>query len=199
MTNKFLQPFIVSGVPRSGTSMVTGLIHKHGAWCGTCREADEFNPKGYFENTKIRDLITSNDKIFVSEFPNMVYDTIKEDGYDDTFWVYKENLNRIHVWYLSGFRPIVIFVRRDFLHSVDSYTKHIRANSMSDEDVFEKLKNKKRWMDSYLKSSSEIVVDYKDLIDGRYDALAKALQKGGLELNKSICDQFIDKGLNHHV
>ncbi len=50
------EPIVVLGCPRSGTSLVAGLLHAHGVWVGDCRAADEHNPRGYFENKAIAKL-----------------------------------------------------------------------------------------------------------------------------------------------
>ena len=46
---------IITGMPRSGTSMVAGIIDICGAYGGKLAEANEFNKKGMFENTYIRE------------------------------------------------------------------------------------------------------------------------------------------------
>ena len=46
--------FIVIGCPRSGTSLLAGLLYHLGVNMGdNLREADRFNPRGYFEDLEI--------------------------------------------------------------------------------------------------------------------------------------------------
>ncbi len=49
---------VVSGLPRSGTSMTMKMLHAGGMPLVTdhAREADEDNPKGYFEDERVKDL-----------------------------------------------------------------------------------------------------------------------------------------------
>ena len=51
---------VVSGLPRSGTSMMMQMLHAGGHPCLTDdrREADADNPRGYFEYDKVKQLRT---------------------------------------------------------------------------------------------------------------------------------------------
>lgn len=56
-TRSFLDtPILVVGAPRSGTSLLTGILEQCGAWLGTTVPGNEPNPNGYFENELLRDL-----------------------------------------------------------------------------------------------------------------------------------------------
>jgi len=52
------QVYIVSGLPRSGTSMMMRMLSQGGLcpFTDKVREADADNPKGYFEYEKVKDL-----------------------------------------------------------------------------------------------------------------------------------------------
>ncbi len=50
-------PILITGCARSGTSMVAGAIDKCGAFGGDLASATKNNPKGMFENTRIRNTI----------------------------------------------------------------------------------------------------------------------------------------------
>ncbi len=58
---------VVSGLPRSGTSMVMGMLEAGGLPILTdqVRQADEDNPKGYFEFEKVKELGETTDKSWV--------------------------------------------------------------------------------------------------------------------------------------
>jgi hypothetical protein len=60
---------VVSGLPRSGTSMVMGMLEAGGLPVLTdrVREADEDNPGGYFELEKVKDLGESGDKSWLRD------------------------------------------------------------------------------------------------------------------------------------
>jgi len=56
-----LDPILVTGCARSGTSLVAGSLHELGAWIGKCAQVQDPtshpNPKGFFENIYIRDIV----------------------------------------------------------------------------------------------------------------------------------------------
>ena len=53
----FRPPILITGAPRSGTSLVAGIFHKCGAWLGACAGEHTGNPKGFFENLALRNGI----------------------------------------------------------------------------------------------------------------------------------------------
>ena len=60
---------VVSGLPRSGTSMLMKMLDEGGMQIMTDSErtADIDNPKGYFEYERVKDLEKETDKSYVSE------------------------------------------------------------------------------------------------------------------------------------
>lgn len=61
-----MDPILVAAPPRSGTSMISGLLYHHGVQVGEYR-VNKDNPKGGFENTHIKKLVK---------------DQLKKNGYD---------------------------------------------------------------------------------------------------------------------
>lgn len=51
------KPILVTGAPRSGTSLVSGLLATAGAWVGSTVPGGPANPKGFFENIELRENI----------------------------------------------------------------------------------------------------------------------------------------------
>lgn len=49
------RPILVTGLPRSGTSLVAGILATCGAWTGRTVPRGRSNPKGYFENVALRE------------------------------------------------------------------------------------------------------------------------------------------------
>ena len=60
---------VVSGLPRSGTSMAMKMLHAGGLDVMTdgLREADESNPKGYFELEAVKELDKSGDTAWLKD------------------------------------------------------------------------------------------------------------------------------------
>ena len=64
---KYGEPIvIVSGLPRSGTSMMMKMLEAGGLapMTDSIREADIDNPKGYYEYERVKDLENEKDKSF---------------------------------------------------------------------------------------------------------------------------------------
>src|SRR5262245_1845516 len=62
---RFGQPVVVvSGLPRSGTSMLMRMLSAGGMPIVSdgARHADEDNPRGYFEDERVKKLTASGDK-----------------------------------------------------------------------------------------------------------------------------------------
>ena len=67
---RFGRPIVVvSGLPRSGTSMAMKMLEAGGLSVVTdgLRAADEDNPKGYYEDERVKDLYREGDKAWLRE------------------------------------------------------------------------------------------------------------------------------------
>lgn len=60
---------VVSGLPRSGTSMMMKMLHAGGVKVLTdnVRTSDEDNPEGYFEHERVKDLEKEQDKSWLRD------------------------------------------------------------------------------------------------------------------------------------
>ena len=60
---------VVSGLPRSGTSMAMKMLAAAGLELVTdeMRTADEDNPKGYFEDERVKDLASATDRRWIAD------------------------------------------------------------------------------------------------------------------------------------
>lgn len=60
---------VVSGLPRSGTSMAMAMLTEGGLQCldDGVRKADENNPKGYFEDERVKTLESTGDTEWIRE------------------------------------------------------------------------------------------------------------------------------------
>lgn len=74
---------LVCGPPRTGTSMVCGLLALHGIWFGDCKPPDAANPKGYFENLRLR---AHGDKQHPGHFAKFWASTLAREGFIEGVW-----------------------------------------------------------------------------------------------------------------
>jgi len=149
---------IVSGLPRSGTSMMMKMLAAGGLEILTdnIRQADPDNPVGYFE-----------------------YEPVKELKDDKTAWLNQANGKVVKV--IASLLPHlpseylykVIFMQRDILEILASQRKMLLSrnkdpNAINDEEmaqIFNRhLKNVFDWMESQT-NVSFIQVSYNDLIN----------------------------------
>lgn len=71
---------VVSGLPRSGTSMMMKMLEAGGLeiWTDNIREADEDNPKGYYELERVKQLDKSSDKSWLKDSEGKVVKVISQ-------------------------------------------------------------------------------------------------------------------------
>ncbi len=107
----FHQPVFILGLPRSGTSLVAGILNLCGAWLGnTVPGGGVENPKGFFENIVLREAV--NKRILaaigsdplgvqalpyfdelpsIEKFDQLIAKYLKKEGYDfNQPWAFKE-------------------------------------------------------------------------------------------------------------
>lgn len=101
-------PILIASMPRSGSSLLSHILHNEGVQVGNCKQGDEFNKYGYYENIRMRNIIikylkkqdTGNlDKKFqpiniredLKDFNRKMYRALRQDGIsNDKPWLFKE-------------------------------------------------------------------------------------------------------------
>ena len=129
-STKVESPIVVLGYPRSGTSLVAGLIHLHGAWAGECRQADGRNPKGFFENKEINRNLTSK-KHDGPKLRAKIEKIVLSQGYVGGPWVVKHAVPKWISW--LGF-PDVKWVCC-FRDPDEIYESHLRVWKYNEEII----------------------------------------------------------------
>lgn len=102
------EPIFIASPPRSGSSLTGLLLHSFGLWSGDTKEANEFNPKGFYENLEISqlliDYLQENDTENLgkryqpllldktdSSIREKIFDIVKSQGLkEDQPWFYKD-------------------------------------------------------------------------------------------------------------
>ena len=121
---------VVSGLPRSGTSMLMKMLTAGGlqAMVDYVREADSDNPRGYFEFERVKDLTGETDKSWIREARGKCIKVISHllrDLPDENFY-------------------LIIMAERDLGEVIASQNIMLRkrgeANSADDEKVVELYK-----------------------------------------------------------
>ena len=194
------RPILVVSLPRSGSSMVAGILAAHGIWAGTCREADEHNPRGYFEHAALNQLIAEEIGPLVNRgeirapppgFIDRVHETIRADGYEGGPWLYKCS---VVYWRLfEPLNPIWVTVRRGVRSVLASgrASERYRPNPGS--------VGRHLWALVYLEAERGAhVIRAQDIVGGDYSALEPVLEAVGLRLDPAVVREFVDPKLWKH-
>jgi hypothetical protein len=100
---------VVSGLPRSGTSMMMKMLEAGGLppLADELRTADEDNPKGYYEDQRVKDLAKDPDPSWIGEAQGKVVKVI----------------SRLLASLPQTFRYRIVFMRRDLDEVLASQAK----------------------------------------------------------------------------
>lgn len=168
---------VVSGLPRSGTSMLMKMLESGGLTIVSDgqRGADIDNPKGYFEFEKVKELDKNSDKVWLHDCRGKVVKIISyllKDLPNDNY--YK-----------------VLFIERDLREVMASQAKMLTnrgeaTNEVSDEKMIENFENH-LWRTRYLLKNE----DYFDVLYVKHGDIMSAPQT----IAKSI-NAFLGNHLN---
>ncbi|MFH0946780.1 MAG: sulfotransferase domain-containing protein [Planctomycetota bacterium] len=179
---------VVSGLPRSGTSMMMRMLEGGGLAIMTdqVRTADDDNPKGYYEFERVKDLETEKDKSYVKQARGKVLKVISfllKDLPSDNFYR-------------------VVFMRRDTDEILASQNKMLvnrgEENEVEDERLKElykqhllKVNSMVRWLPNY----EMFEVHYKDAIDDPKSVARQVNQFLGGHLDEQKMHEAVDRKL----
>jgi hypothetical protein len=149
---------IVSGLPRSGTSMMMKMLEAGGLpiMTDSIRAADIDNPKGYYEYERVKDLEKETDKSYIRDGRGKVLKVISfllKDLPDDN-------------------RYKIIFMRRDLNEVIASQNKMIKHRGEKDES------DDRMMIDAYMNHLAAVRImvrkrDNFEMVEVRYDTAVK--------------------------
>ena len=186
---------LVLGIGRSGTSLVSGVLHSNGIWANSTITTRHGNIKGDYVNKEINKVLRnkpSNDKISKA---------LQKQGYKKGPWLVKHglSLNWINFWF-KHYKPTIILVRRDAESILKS--KHKMAIYKGKPIVLEKT-----FLDSYTKNNNYmdflkrkykgIDVWSQKIIDGDYSEIKQVLNRVGVPFNLEKTLEFIEPDVWH--
>lgn len=175
---------------RSGSSLICGIIAKHGAWTGPVKAGDHRNPDGFYENGAIYSLAGKHggikscnrlgrpDARWEQEFISL----IKEQGYKKGPLVIKHSPYNWPLW--EAFDPIYCTIRRPMEAQLKSRKNVNQLSAMPYIDWGEECMDKRE-------AAGAIRIDADKVIGGDCSQIKEVLEKANLEFNQKICDDFI--------
>jgi hypothetical protein len=148
---------IVSGLPRSGTSMAMKMLEAGGMELvvDNIRTADEDNPKGYYEDERVKDLAETEEKAWLGEARGKVIKVVSSLlNYLPSTYAYK-----------------VVFMRRNLHEVLASQTKMLdrrnEASHTEDDDLlamYESHLEKVQFQLRFRPNFEALYVDYANVV-----------------------------------
>lgn len=183
---------------RCGSSMVAGILAKHGAWTGDTTPGNHFNEKGYFENQEIkRTMIRRFGRDWLGSFPESdplwlkeVESIKKKQGYKSGPWLFKTGAFYWKVWIPCEPTFVKVFRKRSDILSSYHRSGFLRSQ-YTDTAVAEIVDRQIKAM----KYIPGIDIDADALVDGDTSQIKKAIEASGLIYCPKITNDFIEKDL----
>jgi hypothetical protein len=180
---------VVSGLPRSGTSMLMNMLSAGGLELVTdrVRTADEDNPKGYFEDERVKALAETPDKTWLRDARGKVVKIISfllKELPDDCYYQ-------------------VIFMRRDLGEVVASQNKMLdrrgeTGGGTDDQKMMELYRGHLRKVDVLLEDRpnfERLDVEYREVLDDPRGHAKRIVRFLGSRLDVERMVQAVDPRL----
>ena len=176
---------IVSGLPRSGTSMMMSMLEKGGMEVLTdnIRKADEDNPKGYFEFEKVKKI--KEDSSWLEKTRGKVFKMVSMLLYDlPSLYKYK-----------------IIFMKRNMDEMLASQRKMLEREGKegnADDGIGELFAKHLKHITGWLElrpNISALYINYRDIIDDPHRQAKMLNQFLDNRLNVERMITVIDKSL----
>ncbi len=211
------QPVLVTGVPRSGTSLTMGLLQRCGLWLGKTVPGGASNPDGFFENTAIREGIVKPllkdlgcDPLGVKTLPTLapkyvlpdlrerVTESIEAEGYSGARpWGYKDAKMALvwNIWAEAFPDATWVIVSRNVDDVVRSCLKtHFMSQHSTDpmfwRNFYEIYTQRLNQMRASV-NGRVIEVRYEDLIGGNLSSIDAICKHTGLTFDFSGAQRLV--------
>lgn len=212
------RPVLVTGLPRSATSMTMRVLHDHGLWLGGTVAGNAENPQGYFENRAIRDGIVKPmladlgaDPLGVRslppwdllppcpQLPRQVTRILRREGYDGGGpWGFKDpKLTLLWPAFDQAFPNAVwVIVTRDRARVIDSLCRtSFMARHSTSPEFWKPFCNAYEHRLNRLRASGAKVfdVDSDALAGGDFSQIAPVLAAVGLNFDADVARRALIK------
>ena len=174
---------IVSGLPRSGTSMMMKMLEAGGVpiMTDSVRTADVDNPKGYYEYERVKDLEKETDKSYIREGRGKALKVIS--------WLLKDlpDDNRYRI----------VFMRRDLGEVIASQNKILKHRGEVDNS------DDRMMVDAYMNHLASVRILARkrsnfEMLEVRYDTAVKD-PAAAARLVNSFLGGKLDEGKMHQM
>jgi len=207
-----MKPVLVTGMPRSGTSLVMGIFVHCGAWVGDIREPSEINPTGFFENLALlwalrggcrrKSLlrVESTNEIDPGMLGPRFTKVMKQQGYKGGPWAFKALYGALFIdaWLKTWPDSIVLVTHREqeaVFRSLD-LAESIRENHSTIE-AREVLWEKMQGPYARCVELGGFRIDTQAVVDSGGQILRPHVEDAGLVWNQAAVRAFVDPALWH--
>jgi hypothetical protein len=195
-------PILIISLPRSGSSLTAGIFAQHGVWTGHCKSGDNKNPKGYFENLKVKHfMIKKFGRIVHAGIPadntktsrHELEKLILEDGYpnNNQKWLVKFSALYLPPWIEHFPNAHIIIVRRN-VESIKQSGK--QSGMLVKEKPIPAHLSMMEWAENNFNTST---VHFENLINQDFSEIKQALKDVGIEPKEDIIKKFVNPKLAH--
>ena len=211
---------LVCGPPRSGTSMVAGILSLCGAFPGFTIGPVPHNTKGTFQNSVILELIMNmliafqlfnewgmhvipERSPFISDLKKHVDETLLAQGANGLPMMVKApQISLIwETWHQSYPAAKWVWCDRDKDAVARSCMRASRYESLTDSPY--SFLDWKEWVDAhddklFEMASAELdltIIDTRKVADGDYSQIMAFVEEVGLEWREDAVNEFVDKGM----
>jgi len=213
-----IDPILITGCARSGTSLTAGVFSNCGAFGGFTFGTNEHNKKGMFENKTIRETILKpylilngcdpkgqrplpdiRNLLQVGNLRERIEAIMKASGYKEGVWYYK-GAKMCLCWptFCDAFpKAKWVIVRRKDEDIVNSCMRTGFMNAYKDETGWQ------IWVDHHKARFIEMMDADLDIcqvwpnkmISGNFDEIRRAVEHCGLEWNEDAVKEFVAPAL----
>lgn len=192
---------LLTGLPRSGTSMVSGILSACGVDFGDTCGATAYNKKGQFEHTQIREKYIKQ-PLLRHGFDRLGQDPLPDPGYqfqgesvgDLGVEAFKDpKLLITWPYWERSLSPAWILVIRNWCDTVSSMEKVHWFKNTSVPILALAYTNHQSVLAKQVRNLHTIFVD--DIIDGNTNQIQQVVEELGYVWNDTVVNKWIDKSL----
>ena len=194
-------PIVVLAFPRTGSSMISQIIEKHGIFLGKGGDPNQFCPTGNSQNLNLEHILIDMFGMGIhlikepqKGFRKRMLDAIYAEGYDGGDWMAKHAAVYWKVW--EEFEPRYINVRRSLSSIFMSNTVSNMAGRQG-KDLMDALDVNIEQMRIVNKKYDAPYIESDEVVAGNYESLENALNHYGIEFDPTIPEQVIDRSHWH--
>lgn len=198
---------LITGLPRSGTSLVSGIFSACGADFGDVCGPTAYNTKGQFENNRIRDKCIKR-ILCDNGFDRLGKDPIPHESEDFDNTIISEDLGVEafkdpklllvwRVWERSFPDAKWIIVNRDYKSTVASISKVHWFNDTAISLLAMQYELYKAELSMSVRCAFDVWTD--DIIDGDFTIVRKVVESCGYHWNHDAVIKWVDNSLWHSL